>query len=273
MVAPAVIDLLLSLDWLNALAGLLVGTVVGITGVGGGSLMSPILIMLFGVAPATAVGTDLWFAAITKFAGSIIHHRQASADTAIVGWLCLGSIPAAILTLFFLFHEGGHQVKNGLIITMLGSMLIVTSVATLFRKRLVSAMVDTDNEERARRFVRYQPLLTALAGAILGTLVTLTSVGAGALGATMLLMLYPLRLTARRLVGTDIMHAVPLTLVGGIGYLLVGSVDLKLLATLLIGSIPGIIVGARLTRILNEGFVQRCLAVILFLAGLKMVLA
>ena len=264
---------LLALDWLNALAGLLVGTIVGITGVGGGSLMSPILILIFGVAPATAVGTDLWFAAVTKSAGSVVHHRQDSADTAIVGWLCLGSIPAAILTLFFMFHEGGHQMKGGLIITLLGSMLIVTSVATLFRRKLVSAMIDTDDEARARRFVKLQPFLTAVAGAILGTLVTLTSVGAGALGATMLLMLYPLRLTARKLVGTDIMHAVTLTLVGGIGYMMVGSVDLKLLAMLLVGSIPGIVIGSRLTTVLDERVVQRCLAAVLFLAGLKMVLS
>ncbi len=261
------------MDWLNSLAGLLVGVIVGITGVGGGSLMSPILILVFGVAPATAVGTDLWFAAATKTAGSVVHHQQESADLKIVGWLCLGSIPAAILTMVFLFQAGGHQMKHGLIVTMLGSMLILTSFATLFRRQLVHAMVDVDNEERARRFIRWQPALTALAGALLGVLVTLTSVGAGALGATLLLMLYPLRLTAKKLVGTDIMHAVPLTLVGGAGYMLAGSVDLKLLAMLLIGSIPGIIIGSRLTLHLNEQFVQRALAVILFVTGTKLVLS
>jgi len=259
-------------DWLNALAGLLVGTIVGITGVGGGSLMSPILILLFGVAPTTAVGTDLWFAAVTKTAGSIVHHRQDSADLPIVRWLCIGSIPAAILTLFLLFQYDGHQMKNGLIVTLLGGMLILTSFATLFRRQLVNAVIDTDDEARARRFVRYQPVLTIAAGALLGALVTLTSVGAGALGATLLMMLYPLRLTARRLVGTDIMHAVPLTLVGGIGYMIAGSVDLRLLGMLLIGSIPGIIVGSRLTMWLDERVVQRALAVILFVTGLKLVL-
>ena len=265
------IEQFVALDWLNALAGLLVGTIVGITGVGGGSLMSPILILLFGVAPATAVGTDLWFAAVTKTAGSIVHHRQESADVKIVGWLCLGSIPAAVLTLFFLLYGGGYQMKSGLIVTLLGTMLIATSVATLFRRQLVHAMVHTQDEAGARRFVRLQPALTAAAGAVLGTMVTLTSVGAGALGATLLLMLYPLRLTARKLVGTDIMHAVPLTLVGGIGYLIAGSVDLELLAMLLVGSIPGIVIGSRLTAVLDERIVQRCLAMVLFLAGLKMV--
>lgn len=264
---------MIMMDWFNALAGLLVGVIVGVTGVGGGSLMSPILILLFGVAPATAVGTDLWFAAVTKSAGSVVHHRQESADLAIVGWLCAGSIPAALITLFFLFEAGGHQMKHGLIVTMLGAMLLVTSVATLFRRQLVTAMIDVDDEARARRFVRFQPALTALAGAILGVLVTLTSVGAGALGATLLLMLYPLRLTARKLVGTDIMHAVPLTLVGGFGYMIAGAVDLKLLAMLLIGSIPGIIIGSRLTLYLNELFVQRALAVILFITGFKLVMA
>ena len=267
------IETLAGLDWLNTLAGFLVGMIVGITGVGGGSLMSPILILLFGVAPATAVGTDLWFAAITKMVGSAVHHRQDSADVGIVGWLCVGSIPAAILTLYFLFLSGGHQMKGGVIITALGAMLIVTSMATLFRRRLVHAMIDADDQVRAQRFVRWQPVLTIAAGALLGVMVTLTSVGAGALGATLLLMLYPLRLTARRLVGTDIMHAVPLTLVGGLGYLLVGSVDPKLLGMLLVGSVPGIVIGARMTRWLDESVVQKCLAVILFLAGTKMLLA
>jgi uncharacterized protein len=264
---------LFALQWLNALAGLLVGVIVGVTGVGGGSLMSPILILLFGVAPATAVGTDLWFAAATKSVGSVVHHRQDGADVKIVGWLCLGSIPAAILTLLIMFQTGEHQVRGGLIVTALGAMLIVSSIATLFRRQLVNAMIATDDEARARRFVRVQPALTVAAGSVLGALVTLTSVGAGALGATMLLMLYPLRLTAKRLVGTDIMHAVPLTLVGGAGYLLAGSVDLQLLVMLLVGSIPGIIFGAKMTVWLDEKLVQRGLAIILFLAGVKMVLS
>ena len=258
------------MDWLNALAGLLVGIVVGITGVGGGSLMSPILILFFGIAPATAVGTDLWFAAITKTFGSAVHHRQESADTAIVKWLCLGSIPAAIVTMVLLFAEGGHQMKAGLIIQALGWMLVASAVATLFRRKLVAAMTRTEDESHVRRFIHWQPALTVLAGAILGTLVTLTSVGAGALGATMLLMLYPLRLTSKRLVGTDIMHAVPLTLIGGIGYLIYGSVNLPLLGSLLVGSIPGIVIGARLTRHLSDRFVRVSLAAILFIAGMKM---
>ena len=146
-----------ALQWLNALAGLLVGVIVGLTGVGGGSLMSPILILLFGVAPSTAVGTDLWFAAATKSVGSVVHHRQDGADHKIVGLLCLGSIPAAILTLFILFQTGEHQVKGGMIVTALGAMLIVSSIATLFRRQLVSAMIDTGDEDRARRFVKAQP--------------------------------------------------------------------------------------------------------------------
>lgn len=266
------VESMISVDWLNALAGLLVGTIVGMTGVGGGSLMSPILILLFGISPATAVGTDLWFAAATKTVGSFVHHRQNSADHRIVGWLCLGSIPAAVLTLLLLFEfGGGHQEKGGFIVTLLGAMLIITSFATLFRRQLVHAMIDTDDEAKARRFIRFQPVLTIVAGAVLGALVTLTSVGAGALGATLLLMLYPLRLTARKLVGTDIMHAVPLTLLGGIGYLIAGSVDLRLLGMLLIGSIPGIIIGSRMTLWLDERIIQRCLAVVLFITGLKLV--
>lgn len=260
------------MDWLNALAGALVGVLVGLTGVGGGSLMSPILILMFGIAPATAVGTDLWFAAITKTVGGAVHHRHDGVDWQIVRRLALGSLPAAVLTLIWLATSGEHQEKSGLIVHLLGGMLVVTGLITPFRASLARrfALIKTDGTER---YARLQPVLTMVAGAILGVLVTLTSVGAGALGATLLLALYPARLTIRTLVGTDIIHAVPLTLVGGIGHLLIGNVDLPLLGSLLVGSIPGIIVGSLLATRLSEAFVRPALAVVLVAVGVKLLVS
>lgn len=257
------------IDWLNALAGFLVGAVVGVTGVGGGSLMSPILILLFGIAPGTAVGTDLWFAAITKSVGGAIHHRQDSADLQIVKRLLIGSVPATLLTLLFVFGTGAHQAKNGVIVDVLGAALIVTSLLTVLRKPVLQAAARLRIIVPGRVY-RYQGALTALAGAILGVLVTLTSVGAGALGATMLMALYPLRLTAKRLVGTDIVHAVPLTFLGGLGYLFFGSVDSKLLLSLLVGSIPGIILGSRASASIPEWVVRPLLALVLLISGVKL---
>ena len=259
------------MDWLSALAGLLVGTVVGITGVGGGSLMSPLLILFFGVQPATAVGTDLWFAAITKTFGGFVHHRQDSADLGIVKWLCYGSIPAAVITAILLARSGASPMKGGIISHALGTVLVISAIVTPFRNRLARAMTRV-SFDRAERFVRWQPALTVAAGALLGTLVTLTSVGAGAIGATLLLLLYPLRLTSRRLVGTDIVHAIPIALVGGIGHLVIGDVRGMLLLSLLTGSIPGIIIGSRMTRWLPDGVIQPALAVVLMIAGVKLLM-
>ncbi len=257
------------MDLLHTVAGLIVGFVVGMTGVGGGSLMAPILILFFGVIPATAVGTDLWFAAITKTVGGVIYHKKGGADLSIVRWLCYGSLPAAVLTLLFLFRTETHQIKGGTIMQALGVVLLLTAIGTLFRNRLQAANLSVQIET-AQRFVRWQPALTAAAGAVLGVMVTLTSVGAGALGATMLLMLYPLRLTPRRLIGTDIVHAVPLAIVAGVGHFWIGNVNLLLLANLLIGSIPGIIAGSLLANRVPNRVLQPALAIILAFAGFRL---
>lgn len=258
------------MDLLNAVAGFSVGLVVGVTGVGGGSLMAPLLILFFGIAPSTAVGTDLWFAAVTKSVGGAIHHRMGGADMRIVRRLCYGSLPACAVTLWFLFRTDSHQLKSGTISNVLGVVLLLTAVATLFRERLHassrSVQVDT-----AQRFLKLQPILTVVAGALLGFLVTLTSVGAGALGATMLLALYPLRMTPRKLVGTDIVHAVPLTLVAGLGHLWIGNVNFELLGNLLIGSIPGIIIGSLLASRLSNSVLQPALALVLAFAGSRLI--
>src|SRR5205814_5375891 len=180
---------------------------VGMTGVGGGSLMTPILVLLFGVAPAAAVGTDLWFASITKMAGGAMHHGHDGVDWQVVRRLALGSLPAAALTLLWLHMSGNGQIKQGVIMHLLGGVLLLTALAMLFRKR-THAFGQSLREKTPESFKKMQPVLTVVAGAILGFLVTLTSVGAGALGTVMLLYLYPFRMTPGRLVGTDIVHAI-----------------------------------------------------------------
>ncbi len=259
------------MDWLNAAAGLGVGILVGLTGVGGGSLMAPIMILVFGVSPATAVGTDLWFAAITKAVGGTIHHRQGGVDGQVLKRLCIGSLPAAVVTLLFLWYTGGHQIKNGLILNLLGGMLIVTAVATLFRHKFVEW---SRNYQRGSGHgaLNVQAPLTIVAGVALGILVTLTSVGAGALGVTMILCLYPLRMNANRLVATDIVHAIPLTIIGGIGNFFMGNVNLPLLGSLLVGSIPGIIIGSLATTKIPEGGLRITLAIVLAIVGTRMLL-
>lgn len=257
--------------WLNAVAGFGVGILVGITGVGGGSLMAPIMILLFGVTPATAVGTDLWFAAITKSVGGIVHHRHGGVDFQVLKRLCMGSLPAAVVTLLFLAFGDISQVKDGLILHMLGWVLIMTSIATLFRQRFVEWSRNYQRDV-GHEALNIQAPLTIVAGAVLGVLVTLTSVGAGALGVTMILCLYPLRMNARKLVATDIVHAIPLTLVGGIGNLFMGTVNLPLLGGLLLGSIPGIVIGSFATRRIPEAGLRIVLAMILMMVGVRMLL-
>jgi len=251
----------------NIVAGALVGILVGLTGVGGGSLMSPILILMFGVAPATAVGTDLWFAAATKSVGGAVHHRQGSTDWPVVRLLCLGSLPAAALTALWLGRTEARGAVPALIPVALGALLVLTAVATPFRDRLARRLA----RGRAQAGERGWP--TVLVGAVLGTLVTLTSVGAGALGVSALMLLYPTRMTTRRLVGTDIVHAVPLTLVAGAGHLWLGNVDFALLGSLLAGSIPGIVLGSSLAGHLPERIVRPVLATVLFAVGLRLMVA
>ncbi|KQN90911.1 hypothetical protein ASE95_11510 [Sphingomonas sp. Leaf231] len=259
------------MDALSTLAGFLVGAIVGLTGVGGGSLMSPLLILMFGVAPATAVGTDLWFAAITKMVGGTMHHRQNNADWAIVRRLCWGSLPAVAITLWWLWDHDQKAESGGLIVRVLGATLVISALLTPFRTMLARRFARAEGP-RATAFLRWQPALTVAAGALLGTLITLTSVGAGALGATLLLMLYPFRLNAKRLVGTDILHAVPVALIGGIGHAVIGNIDLPLLGSLLLGSVPGVIVGAKLTDRLPERVVKPALALVLLIVGIRLLL-
>jgi uncharacterized membrane protein YfcA len=259
------------MDLAHAVAGFLVGLLVGLTGVGGGSLMAPLLILVFGVAPTTAVGTDLWFAGITKSVGGAIHHAKNNADLAVVGRLMMGSMPAAIATLIVLNAMHWSQVKQGWLPIALGLVLLATALATLARPALHRWVLAHGGQDGMVGPNALQAPLTVLAGAILGVLVTLTSVGAGALGATLLVFLYPVRLNAKQIVGTDIVHAVPLTVVAGIGHLMIGSVDGRLLLNLLIGSIPGIIVGSLLVQRVSEKLVRVALSIVLVFAGARLI--
>ena len=231
--------------------------------------MTPILVLLFGVAPTTAVGTDLWFAAITKLFGASVHKKKNSVDWQVVRRLCLGSLPASIVTLVGLYLLGGEKIRDGLILNMLGLVMILTAGALLFKDRLhgIGKHLRQDTPES---FKRLQPAMTVVAGAVLGCLVSLTSIGAGALGAVMLLYLYPLRMTSARIVGTDIVHAIPLTIVAGIGHLLLGNVNYGLLLSLLIGSIPGVMLGALLSSRVPETVLRGMLAVVLVGVDWKM---
>lgn len=260
------------MDWLNPVAGFVVGLLVGVTGVGGGSLMTPLLVLVFGMAPAAAVGTDLWFAAITKLVGGTVHHRRGGVDWEVVRRLALGSLPASALTLWWLHASGLGPVKQGLIVHMLGAVLVLTAVAMLLKKQL-HAIGQRLRSTAPERFKGAQPLLTVLAGALLGFLVTLTSVGAGALGTVMLVYLYPFRMNPGRLVGTDIVHAIPLTMVAGMGHLWMGNVDLPLLGQLLLGSIPGIVIGSLVGTRTSELFLRRAIAAVLVAVGAKLLLA
>ena len=254
------------IDPLYSVAGLLVGLLVGLTGVGGGSLMTPLLVLAFGFHPATAVGTDLLYASATKLAGTGMHGWRGTVDWRIVRRLASGSLPACALTLLVLWLAGiGASSTNRTIAAALGGVLILTGVATLFRATIVARLSRSTASAGEARLHG----LTILLGAVLGTLVTLTSVGAGALGMTALIALYP-RAPLARLVGSDIAHAVPLTLLAGLGHWAMGSVDAVLLLALLCGSIPGVLVGSYVASRAPERFLTPVLAVVLAIVGWRL---
>ena len=250
---------------LYPLSGLAVGIIVGLTGVGGGSLMTPLLVLLFGIHPATAVGTDLLYAAVTKSAGTVVHGRNKSVNWQIVRRLAAGSVPATLATFAVMNATGLKSTKGGLLVVLLGAVLLATAVTLLYRRQIVAwfaRRTRTLSDARVRA-------LTVMTGAVLGVLVMTTSVGAGAIGVTALLILYP-RLATLGIVGSDIAHAVPLTLIAGLGHWWMGDVDWVLLALLLTGSIPGIILGSLLAPKLPEAVLRRLLAAILALVSFKL---
>jgi uncharacterized protein len=253
-------------DPLYVLSGFGVGLLVGLTGVGGGSLMTPLLILLFGIHPTTAVGTDLLFAASTKVVGSAVHASARTIDWALVALLAVGSVPATAVTLVFLswMDLKGAPAQHAIAIT-LGVVLLVTALFLIggkaIRERYEERLLNLDPRTSRR--------LTIALGVVMGVLVTLTSVGAGAIGVTVLLILHP-KMSPGRVVGSDIAHAVPLTLLAGAGHWLLGSIDWSLLGTLLLGSLPGIVVGSYLATRARDAVVRVALASVLTIVGVRL---
>jgi len=250
------------------LSGLIVGLVVGLTGVGGGSLMTPLLVLAFGVQPATAVGTDLLYASVTKSVGTLVHGFNRNIDWRITALLASGSLPASFATIAVLGRIGPFGPQTAIVITKsLGCALLLTAAA-MFARRRITAFIAAHGSPAPQRL---RGVLTILAGALLGLFVSISSVGAGALGVTALVVLYPQAPTSR-IVGSDIAHAVPLTLVAGLGHWLIGSVQLGTLGLLLCGSIPGIIAGSILAPRLADWGLRTALGSVLFVVGLRLVI-
>jgi hypothetical protein len=242
---------------------------VGMTGVGGGSLMTPLLVLLFGFHPATAVGTDLLYACVTKTVGTAVHGKQKTVDWRIVGGLAIGSVPAAVVTLLVMSRAGTMSGSAATVLNLLlGVALLLTGLSVLFRPwilRWAGHHIHAMEQRNLRRW-------TIALGATLGVLVSVTSVGAGALGTTALLILYP-RLPVARIAASDIAHAVPLTLIAGLGHWWMGSVDFGLMLALLAGSIPGIILGSLLSSRSSDGILRPILAITLLIVGFRLVFA
>ena len=251
---------------LYAASGFLVGALVGLTGVGGGALMTPLLVLLFHFHPSTAVGTDLLYASATKGVGATVHGANKTVDWKITGRMALGSVPAtaATVALLYALHLQGDAASR-LISTVLGAALLLTSITLLFRRHIFEFATRHAIEPGPRA----TGILTVVLGAVLGCLITLSSVGAGAIGVTVLIFLYP-KMPIARIVGSDIAHAVPLTLIAGAGHWLMGSVDVGLLGSLLVGSIPGIIIASSMTARIPERLLRPILATTLLLVGAKL---
>jgi uncharacterized protein len=255
-----------SIAYLYTISGFAVGLLVGMTGVGGGALMTPILILLFGIHPAAAVGTDLLHAAATKTAGSVVHGLKGSIDWTVVRRLAMGSVPMTVVTIAAMsaLDINGAAGRN-LVNAVLTLALIATAIALVFRGRIVSRYADRLGHLAPKRVAA----LTVAVGAVLGTIVSLSSVGAGAIGVTCLLLLYP-RLPAVKIVGSDIAHAVPLTFVAGIGHWFLGSVDFQIFALLILGSVPGILLGSYAAVRLPETALRVVLAATLLVVAAKL---
>lgn len=259
------------MDLVFTAAGFLVGGIVGLTGVGGGSLMTPLLLMC-GVAPAVAVGTDLLYAAITKSGAVWVHHRHRSVQWSIVGRLALGSLPGALLSLWWLQDLVTEaETLERIILTTLSVSLILTALVLLLKDRL--RLLPTAGGPRWLHRLRgdWRGGATVVAGLVIGVLVTLSSVGAGALGAAILLLLYP-GLAMVRLVGTDLAHAVPLAAMAGLGHLQLGTVDFVLLGSLLVGSLPGIYLGSRVGTKLPDPILRPVLGGVLLVIGVGLMI-
>lgn len=256
------------IDWAYALTGAIVGFVVGLSGVGGGALMTPLLVIMFNVPPTTAIATDLWFAAITKLVGARMHHTRGHVDWQVAKRFWLGSIPMTMIVTIGV-SAGVLVPKIDWLNKAIGVVVLMTALGMLAAPHLLG-YARFLRVGWPKRFKAMQSGLTITSGGILGLCVALTSVGAGALGSVMMLYLYPLRMTPIRVVATDIAHAIPLAIIAGIGYLPTGWVELEMLGSLLVGSIPAVIVGSILADKVNKRSIQIFLAFVLIIASLKM---
>jgi len=268
------VNILIIVEFVHIAAGALVGLVIGLTGVGGGSLMTPILVLGFGIPPAIAVGTDLLYAALTKCSAIYFHQKNKTIDWKVVGLLGSGSVPSSIITIFILKHlkQTGFNYDDIIIIT-LGVMLVLTSFIILIKSRLIAFIHSNHGDSFFVNFVRHnRPKITVLCGCLLGCVVTLSSVGAGAIGSAILFLLYP-RKPSISIVGTDIAHAVPLTAIAGLGHLHFGSVDFSLLFGLLIGGVPAIYLGSLIGKKLPDSILRPLIALFLLAMGIKLILS
>ena len=259
------------MDWLYMFSGFVVGFVVGVTGVGGGSLMTPLLVLVFGVAPATAVGTDLLYASLTKTLGGWVHGRNGSVDWKVVGLLGLGSLPAAVVTIALLKYLALDEKSLRSLVTSVLSVALLATAAALLLKDQIKKLARRKDGTVYELHHRHLPAATIATGTVVGALVTVSSVGAGVLGTVALLFLYP-RMPAVKVVGTDIAHAVPLTAIAGMGHMALGTVDLVLLGGLLLGSLPGIYIGSHLSAKVPEKVLRPLLATMLLIIGARLAL-
>lgn len=263
-----------NMEFIHIAAGALVGLVIGLTGVGGGSLMTPILVLGFGISPAIAVGTDLLYAALTKCSGIYFHQKNKTVDWKIVFLLGSGSVPSSMITISILEHLKTTGFNyNDIILLTLGVMLILTSFIIFIKDKLLAFIHSNHGDSFFVNFVRnYRPHITVLSGFLLGCVVTISSVGAGAIGSAILFLLYP-RKSSISIVGTDIAHAVPLTAIAGLGHLHFGSVDFGLLFGLLAGGVPAIYLGSMIGRKLPDRVLRPLIALLLLAMGVKLILS
>ena len=249
-----------------SLAGLVVGIAVGATGVGGGSLMTPILILFYGISPKLAVGTDLLYASISKSWGVVLHQKNGSMAWSIVGWLSLGSVPSALAMLMFIQSHGSSADLDRIIKLTLAIAVMTTATFTLLQEPILKLVKRSENASGIGLFERNQKLGTVLSGLLIGAVVTISSVGAGVIGMMLLMMLYP-REQPLKLVGADLAHAVLITGLAGLGHAKLGTVDYALLGWLLLGALPGIWIGSRLGFRMDAKALKRTIAVMLIVAG------
>jgi len=258
------------IDIAYAVAGALTGLAVGLTGVGGGALMTPVLLLIFNIAPSTAIGTDLWFASLTKIVGASMHHQAGQVDWQLVRRLWLGSLPAAML-IVILINQGALLARAEWLTAAIGVVVLITAICLLLAPQLVTRAKKQIQAAACKPQIPPSGL-TVLAGAVVGLCVALTSIGAGTLGSVVLMYLYPERMTPHRLIATDIVHAIPLAAVAGSGYLLAGAVDGSMLVSLLAGSLPAVMVGSLLARKCSGRGIQIILALALLMASTKILM-